>query len=139
MQNQRGSPALSLIGGQEFNTQMVNTIKENWLKKDTVCPCCNQVTEQVRGITKQNLRKLLIPKWDATEVTITLLLITLIILSFAYKNETQQCRDWVGPMYANDGADCLAVCDNKCSLMKVAIGGSNNEFNFNITNTTNPE
>jgi len=119
---------------------MVNKIKENWLLEDKRCPCCNQVTERVRGITKQNLRSLLIPKWDMTEVTITLLLITLIILSFAYKNETQVCRDWITPLYEDNGANCLTVCDNKCTYIKeVTLGGSNNEFNFNLTNITNPE
>jgi len=115
---------------------MVNKIKENWLKEDKRCPSCNQVTERFRGLTKQNLKRLLIPQFNMTEVTITLLLITLIILSFAYKSETQQCRDWLEPMYANDGELCLAMCSNKCDLIKqVAIGGSNNEPNF-LTNIT---
>lgn len=98
---------------------------KNWLKVDETCPTCNQVTKQVRGLTKQNIRKLLIPKWDMTEVIITLLFITLIALSFAYKNETEICRDWVAPMMDNNGEQCIAVCEQKCSQIQSAVGGSN--------------
>ena len=112
------------------------TIKENWLKEDERCPCCNQVTQRVRGITKQNIRSLLIPKWDMTEVTITLLLITLIILSFAYKNETQEARDFIKPLYADNGANCLLVCNNKCSLIIASFKETKlcNELTCDLTN-----
>jgi len=113
-----------------------NTMKENWLKVDETCPCCNQVTKKVRGITKQNIRSLLIPKWDMTEVTITLLLFTLIILSFAYKNETQEARDFIEPLYADNGANCLSVCNNKCSLIIASFEETKlcNELTCDLTN-----
>jgi len=114
-----------------------NNIRENWERVDETCPTCNQVTKQVRGITKQNIKKLLIPKWNMTEVLITLLLIALILLALLYKNETQQCRDFLTPLYANDGENCLAVCENKCTLIKeIAMGGSDNSNEYNLTNIT---
>ena len=115
-----------------------NTLKENWLKVDETCPTCGQVTKQVRGLTKQNLRKLIVPKWDMTEVIITLLLIALIGLSLLYKIETQQSRDFLKPLYEDGGANCLMVCNNKCSLIREnAIGGSPDfSCSSNLTNIT---
>ena len=105
--------------------------KVNWLDVDETCPTCGQVTKQVRGITKQNLKKLLIPKWNMTEVIITLLFIALIVLSFLYKNETQQCRDFLEPMYADDGIHCNIVCENKCNLIQNGVMG---DTSINSTN-----
>ena len=105
------------------------------MKKDKRCPHCNQVTERVRGITKQNLKNLFIPKWDMTEITITLLLIALITLSFVYKIETQQCRDFLKPLYVNDGNNCLNVCDYKCELIRNNV--KQEDIKINLINVTN--
>ena len=53
--------------------------EENWLKEDKVCEKCGQVTERQKGLTKQNLKRLLSVKFDINE-----LIITFIIISFVF-------------------------------------------------------
>ena len=108
--------------------------KPDWLAVDERCPCCNAVTKEVKGLTKQNVKKLLIPKWNMTEVIITILLIMLILLSVLYKTETQQCRDWISPMYANGGEDCYSICNAKCQLIVDNPIKQNTELTYNLTN-----
>lgn len=114
-------------------------MESNWLKEDEKCPSCGAVTKKVRGITKQNLRKLFVPKWTWDEAIITFLLIMIFALAFLYKYETAQCRDWLKPMAEDEGARCLEVCENKCSLIKSTGGGPSltnltlNEFNVSIS------
>ena len=111
-------------------------MESKWLKKDEICSHCGQVTKKVRGITKQNLRNLIIPKWNMTEATITLLLLALIILSLSYKNETAITRDWLGKMSKGGLEDCLDVCDFKCQMIqgiKANIGNDTNTIPYNLS------
>lgn len=107
-------------------------IKENWNKTDELCSHCEQVTKRVRGITKQNIRRLLIPKFNSTEIIITILLIMFFFLAFLYNAETKSCRDWLKPM--QQGYDkCIFTCDDKCRLMNQE---QINYSNFTGLNTT---
>lgn len=91
-----------------------NIFKENWLKTDEVCPCCNQVTKIVRGITKQNIRRLLIPQFNMNELIYTLILALILFSAYSYINETKICNDWIAPMIEDGGRNCLSVCDSMC-------------------------
>jgi len=106
---------------------------KNWLKEDEKCPSCGAVTKKVRGITKQNLKKLLVPKWTWDELLITFLLIMLFALAFLYKYETSQCRDWLKPMAEDEGIRCLEVCNDKCSLITES---AKSDGGFPLTNIT---
>ena len=111
-----------------------NVFRENWLKVDEVCPHCKQVTKRQRGITKQNLQRLITPKWDITELVITLMLIFVIVLAFAYKSETQTTRDWLKSMTSGDEETCKMVCSNKCNnfFKSQEVYGMGNYENFTI-------
>jgi hypothetical protein len=102
-------------------------IKENWEKKDEVCPYCGQITQQAKGITKQNLRKLLVPKWNMNELLITLLLLALILLAVAYRTETAACREWITPMLEGR-EECLFICNSRCAAIHTEV----REFDFTI-------
>ena len=91
--------------------------KENWSKKDELCPHCNQVTKRVKGITKQNIKRLLIPRFDFNEMFITFMLIAIIALCLLYNSETKICREWVAPMRAGDVNHCISVCSEKCRVV----------------------
>jgi len=111
--------------------------KSKWLETDKTCPHCGQVTERARGITRQNLKRLIVPKWDMNEFTITLLLIMIIVLALIYKVETDTCRNWLEPMIKDNGANCMNICGEKCSLIKDIGAGAPpitnltiNEFNL---------
>lgn len=90
--------------------------KENWEKVDEVCPACGQVTKQQKGWTRQNVRRLLKPKWNGTEITITIMLIFVLLMAYMYKVETQQCKDWIKPMYS-DKQMCELTCLGKCNMI----------------------
>ena len=100
------------------------TFKERWLQEDKVCDNCGQVTEKVRGITRQNLKRLITPKLDLNELIFTFIMIMLVVLTFSYKSETQQCRDWIGPMFEGTTQDCLSVCDLRCTMVKGIVNNS---------------
>ena len=70
-------------------------IKEEWNKTDVKCTSCGQVTQKARGITQENMKSLLIPKWNATEMTINILLIGILLLGYLYMSETSQAREYV--------------------------------------------
>ena len=108
-------------------------IKDNWEKVDEVCPHCNQVTKRQRGITKQNMKRLFSFKITSNEVVTTIMLILVILLAYAYKTETQQCRDWIRPMFETGGKSC----DMICSQVREDIAKMNqSQLGLNLTNST---
>ena len=107
------------------------SFKENWEKTDEVCPNFNQVTKRYRGLSRQNLIRLITPKFDINELVITFMIIMMIILAYAYKNETQICRDWVKPMFESDKEHCISVCDSKCLVLDKT---GQKEQEINVTN-----
>jgi len=66
---------------------------ENWNREDERCPCCNQVTKRVRGITKQNLKRLChIKPASSVEWTLIIFFLLFILIAWVYKIETAECR-----------------------------------------------
>lgn len=90
-------------------------IKDNWEKVDEVCLSCGQVTKQAKGITRQNIKRLFSIKFNYTEFLITFMLIMILVLAWAYWNETKESRDWINSMYGTDKDTCLMNCNYKCS------------------------
>lgn len=118
-----------------------NVFKENWNKVDETCPHCHQVTKRQRGLTKQNLKRLITPQWNMTELVITLMLILVIVIAFAYKSETQTTRDWLKSMTSGNEETCKMVCDNKCHLAYTNVTNLNGMptnalWSYNQTLTT---
>ena len=115
------------------------SFKENWLKVDEVCVCCNQIIKKQRGITRQNLKRLIRPKFTLDEIIITFMLIMVIALAFVYQSETKQCRDWITPMFKGDLDNCKAVCNMRCEMTNAIR--ERNALNYtrleNITNELN--
>lgn len=104
--------------------------KETWLLKDKRCPTCNAITERQKGITKENIRRLIIPQWNMTELLITLLLLMIILLSYVYLNETKLARDWVGSMQGKSLDQCIGNCEYRCN---VASGIYQNQTQQNVS------
>jgi len=111
----------------------MSNFKETWEKTDEVCSNCNQVTKRVRGITRQNIKRLFSIKFELTEMLITLMLIMLLLLAFAYMNETKTSRDWIESMTSGGINQCLMVCNNQCYALTGNI--TNNLENVNQTIT----
>jgi hypothetical protein len=105
--------------------------KERWLLEDKKCETCGQVTERVRGITKQNIKRLLIPRFDVNELLITFMLIMIIVLAYSYMDETKQCREWLKPMQEGKDA-CLQVCNYRCALIEGIPTTTDRQDNFSL-------
>jgi RNA polymerase subunit RPABC4/transcription elongation factor Spt4 len=87
---------------------------KKWNEVDETCPQCGAVTKRVRGITKQNLKRLLIPRFDFTEIAITFLLIMIILLAYVYQQETEMCREFIKEVFSEDYETCLIITAGKC-------------------------
>ena len=113
-----------------------NVFKENWTKEDKVCPNCGQVTERVRGMTKQNLKRLFSIKWDVNELLLTFMIVMILVLAFAYSNETKMCREWISPMQKADYDGCMFLAESKCKvLQEMKLNGRDLEVPIlNLTN-----
>jgi len=92
-----------------------NIFKENWLLEDAKCEKCGAITHRQRGLTRQNLKRLITPKWDLTELLITFMMIMVIVLAYSYSSETKQCREWL-KLFSGEQKDCEAVCSYQCEL-----------------------
>lgn len=110
--------------------------KENWLKVDETCPNCGQVTKRVKGLTKQNLKRLITPKWDMNEFLITAILIMVLVLAYTYKTETQTCRDWVKDFSTGNKTECNTLCQYRCGL-NAAVSSSSQALQINISRFQN--
>jgi len=76
-----------------------------------VCPACGniKITKRMRGITKQNVRRLFRPKWTINEVIITFLIFMILVMAMLYKLETQQARDFIKDFNANPQKYCETI------------------------------
>lgn len=90
--------------------------RENWNKVDEKCPNCGAVTKITRGITRQNLKRLVKPRWSLNELIITFLIIGSLLLAWAYNSETKACREWITPMINGTESSCKFICNSKCSM-----------------------
>jgi hypothetical protein len=110
-----------------------NVFKENWLKVDETCPGCGQITKRQRGMTKQNLMRMVKPKFDANEILITAMLVLVLLLALAYNSETKQCREWLTSMAGDSVEECKWNCNLKCDKLGVGPVGQPSEQYLNGT------
>jgi len=103
------------------------SIKENWNLQDTKCEHCGAIVKRQRGLTKANLKKLLIPRLDVNELVITFILIMVICLGLLYQSETKTCREWLTKFQEDPTATCNLLLNNTMSV------GYNESFRFNQT------
>lgn len=109
----------------------IKTFKERWLLEDIKCEKCGQIISRQRGLTKQNLKRLLKPTWNVNEILITFMIIMILFLAFSYKSEVKQCQDWIGSMYSGDIDNCKFMCDSRCDTLNKTYKGN---IPLNITN-----
>jgi hypothetical protein len=103
-------------------------IKENWNKVDERCYYCNQVTKRQRGITKQNLKRLITPRWDLNEIIVLFMIVMVITMAFSYKSEISACRDWISDMFVGNVTNCIENCDYRCKAIEGIYEKRNTSF-----------
>ena len=99
------------------------SIKDNWLKKDILCEKCGQVVYRQKGITKQSIKRLF--SFDIKkDWLITVLMIGVLLLVWAYKNDKAAYADFMEHR--------MEYCTKLLSNVDNAYG--NEELDLNWTN-----
>jgi len=74
------------------NKTIKERLKENWNKKDEVCPTCGKVMKERKGLTKQNLMKFF--RKPTSQDWLLFIIIVLVILGgYAYSIEVEQYKE----------------------------------------------
>lgn len=71
------------------------SFKEYWNRVDEKCECCGQVTKKARGFTRQNMIYLIWHKPTFVEVMALIFILLALISSWAYRVDTEVCREMV--------------------------------------------
>ena len=66
---------------------------EKWNAKDTLCSECNHILKVERGITKQNLKRLVWGPPNIQDWLTLIMLIGVLFMAYQYNDETAICRD----------------------------------------------
>ncbi len=67
------------------------TFKERWKETDELCIHCRNVTKEVKGLTKQNVKRLF-KKPNSTDIALLIIIILTILGSFTYIVEVQELK-----------------------------------------------
>jgi hypothetical protein len=74
----------------------MSNFKENWERRDELCPTCGSVVKQAKGINRQNLKRLVsLRKPTYTEVIVLTFLLLFFLTTLAYRTDTEVCRAYV--------------------------------------------
>jgi len=109
-----------------------NIFRENWLKTDKTCECCGQVTKKQKGLTKQNIKKLFSFKFDMNELIMTIVIILVVLSAYAYKVDTQTCRDYVKEA-KSEFVPAMVNNNNKLPNLTDVCFGETYKFTINDT------
>ena len=111
----------------------IKKIFPKWDETDTLCEC-GAIKTKVRGITRQNMKKLITPKWDTTEILLTLIIGMVIVISLLYNSETKTCREFLnGIADSANITSCESVCTDKCEMIK----GTSVKYNASLLERMN--
>ena len=103
-----------------------------WDLEDKRCGACGQVVEKQRGMTRQNLKRLVKPKFDTNEVIITLLLVMFVVMGYLYMAETSKAREFAKAMSDNPKEFCNQM--TKMNQKSAGAGlGEDAQFEINFS------
>lgn len=108
------------------------SFKEQWELCDEKCSTCQQVVKRQKGITRQNIRRLLTPKMNFTEWLITFILVMLFIVAWAYQHDIKQCTTWLNELKTNP----KFVCDRCAAYMANGTQTFTNDTGILVPNIT---
>jgi hypothetical protein len=92
---------------------------EKWNSKDETCPSCNHITKINRGITKQNMKRLVWGPPNIQDWLTLVMLIGILLMAYRYNIETAQARDVIN----NIDSICL-----KYNIAEADVLAKNNEL-----------
>ena len=69
--------------------------KAKWNQQDETCSSCGQVTRISKGLTKQNVKRLIGLKIKASDLLVLFMLIMMLFIAWAYYRDMQVSRDFM--------------------------------------------
>ncbi|MCK9370031.1 hypothetical protein M0R04_09020 [Candidatus Dojkabacteria bacterium] len=69
--------------------------KDKWNTEDETCPHCGQVTKISKGLTRQNVKRLIGLKLRMSDFIVLFMLILILFITWAYYHDTKSCRDFL--------------------------------------------
>jgi len=69
--------------------------KDNWNKTDEKCPHCGNVVKPVKGITKQNIKRLFLTMPKLQDWITIAIIVMILLLAWAYNHDTAECRELI--------------------------------------------
>ena len=91
---------------------------KDWNKIDELCPLCGGVTHAQKGITRQNMKKMLRWSWNTNDLILLFVIIMLVFVSWRYTVETKACRDYVQDLQTNPYDTCAKLTSNATNAAK---------------------
>lgn len=122
--------------------------RTNWIKTDELCPACGHVVKEVKGLTRQNIRRLFSFKGSMMEFILFIVVIFALISAYAYNIETKECRDFLEKNQAwiesikYDSPSAGIIQQNQCSYtyvngtLEVSCLNNSSTNNSKLTNNT---
>lgn len=110
--------------------------KDKWNSEDETCKRCGQVTKISRGLTKQNVKRLIGLKIKMSDFLVLVMLCLVLFLAYAYFQETKTCREFLN----NIDYNCMVRLKsyNQTSYgMPTFNPNILNESNASVVNETN--
>ena len=114
---------------REYNQPYGSKFKESWNKTDDICPHCKNVTKVQRGLTKQNLRRLVFSKPTAQDWMMLAIICLVLLLAWRYQVETKMAHDTLN----NIDNICLDYLTQSGITEKVNQEVANSYQDINIT------
>ena len=71
------------------------SFKEKWEEVDEYCPHCNSITKRSTGLTKQNLKRLVMGKPSFIDWIIFFIIIMTLFMAWAYNHDMEACQEVV--------------------------------------------
>lgn len=65
---------------------------QKWNSTDKTCPTCHQITERTKGITKQNLKRLVWGPPNMQDWLTLFMMIGILMMAYLYHSETTECK-----------------------------------------------
>ena len=106
--------------------------KEEWNRVDEVCPHCRQVTKINRGLSKQNLKRLVFSKPTIQDWMMLAIILLVLMMAWRYGVETKQCYETLN----NIDNVCLDLWESnqKVEQMNQELKDSYKDINITLLN-----
>jgi len=120
---------------EEQTKKVRKTFKEKWNEVDETCPHCKSITKINRGLTKQNLNKLVFGKPTVEDWMLSAIIALILFSAWAYYDDTKLCKDAA----INFETNCIKYYDSIIKSNASNYNSQMEDISYFILNYTSPE